>query len=505
MDAIAAGVIDRVPERAGFLTRNGWGAAVVPLTEEIVGTYRPALRMLWGAVALVLLIVCANVANLLLARAERRSGELSLRRSLGASGGRLVRQLLTESGLLALLGTVVGLGVARALLESLPSWVPGELPGIAELGLDARVLAFTAATGAATALVCGLAPAWRGASGRAGGRRLTRALVVNEVALAVLLLMGAALLSKSFRELSAIEPGFATTARIRFQVALTGERYAEAEDRARFTQSLLGRLRELPGTRAAGASFRVPLDGETWTATYYPDTYEARPGEPTPGADVNVVSDGYFTAMGVPLLRGRAFNEADDGDAPRVAIIDADTAERFWPDGTAVGAKINLAAPESEPVLREIVGVVGRVKNSSLDEAGRAQLYFAASQVPTRNVSYIVAGHGRCRRDHRFERREESSRGSIPTSRSTASRAWKSFVAERDRHPAVPCAGARRVLAFSRWRSPRSGCLRRPGLLGQHPHAWRSAPGSPSALRAGRVTALVMRQAAAMVGRRDCS
>jgi len=220
MELIAARVLERVPDRAPFLERNGWGASVVPLREELVGAFEPALFVLWGAVGLVLLIACANVANLLLARAEARAGELNVRMSLGASRGRLIQQLLTESVVLALAGAALGLALASAVLRILPNWVPHELPRLEQVSLDPRVVLFTLFLALTTAFIFGLAPAWRATTTRRSGRRLTHMLIVNEVAIAVVLLIGAGLLFKSYRALTAIDPGFAAEQRLSFRVTL---------------------------------------------------------------------------------------------------------------------------------------------------------------------------------------------------------------------------------------------------------------------------------------------
>ena len=390
MNVIAARVIERVPDRAPFLERNGWGASVVPLAEDLVGAFEPALFVLWGAVGLVLLIACANVANLLLARAESRARELDVRVSLGASRGRLIQQLLTESVVLALAGAALGLALASAVLRILPNWVPHELPRLHQVSLDPRVVLFTLFLALATAFIFGLAPAWRATTTRQRGRRLTHMLIVNEVAIAVVLLIGAGLLFKSYRALTAIDPGFAAEQRLSFRVTLPNAAYSDAAARQRFTNAYLERLRALPGVKKAGASFRVPLDGENWTATFYPEHYELAPGEATPGAEFNVVSPGYLDTLDIPLVRGRDFTSSDHAEASRVALIDEATAERYWPEGNAVGSRINLGRPDRDPNFREIVGIVGRVKNTSLDETGRAQLYLSSDQSSTRNVSFSI-------------------------------------------------------------------------------------------------------------------
>jgi len=241
-----------------------------------------------------------------------------------------------------------------------------------------------------TAFVFGLAPAWRATTTRRRGRRLTHMLVVNEVAVAVVLMIGAGLLFKSYRALAAIDPGFATEQKLSFRVTLPSSTYSDAAARRRFTNAFLERLRALPGVRAAGASFRLPLDGENWTATFYPEHYELAPGEATPGAEFNVVSPGYLDVLGIPLIRGRDFSATADADTLRVALIDEGTAQRYWPRGNALGSRINLSDPESEPNLLEVVGIVGRVKNKSLDEAGRSQLYLSSDQSSTSTVSFTL-------------------------------------------------------------------------------------------------------------------
>ncbi|HXV61138.1 MAG TPA: ABC transporter permease [Vicinamibacteria bacterium] len=391
MDRIAASVLERVPERRSFLERNGWGARVVPLHEQLIENVRPALVVLAIAVVLVLLVSGANVANLLLASASGRVPELALRSSLGASRSRLVGQLVVESSLLSLAGGVCGLALSSLALSALPSIVPGDVPRLEQASLDMRALVMTAVVTLLVGIVSGLVPAWQAAGGRLHGalragsstkglRRLRSALVVAEVALALILMTGAGLLVRSFEKLTGLDPGFDPRGRIALRLRLPASQFPEAAERIAFQASLLERLEAIPGVRSAALSDRVPLDGSGWTGTFYPEGHELAPGQPTPGAELNLVSAGYFETLGIPLLAGRDFAETDTASTPRVVILDESTARRFWPGG-AVGQYINMNGPRQEPALREVVGVVGHVKSRTLDEAGRMQLYFASNQV----------------------------------------------------------------------------------------------------------------------------
>lgn len=395
MDVIAARVIENVPDRAAFLTRNRWGASVNPLVDELVGDYRLVLLVLWASVALVLLVACANVSNLLLAMASARASELSLRAALGASRTRLARQLLTEAGLLALAGAAGGLALAFVCVPLLPRWIPHDLPQLELLSIDLRVAGFTAGIAVLTAMLFGLVPAFRAAHlslSQRGVRRVGGALVVAEVAVTVVLLVAAGLVLKSYRALSAVELGFRAERTASVRVTLPRSSYPDPEARAAFARALVERVRSLPGVRSAAISYRVPLDSERWTRTFYPERYTSSPGEPAPGAQFNVVGPDYFTTLGIPLARGREFTATDVVDAPGVAIVDETTATRFWPDGSAVGARINLNGPRRAPDFREIVGIVGNVTNDALDETSRMQIYLPYAQAPTSGVSVSFTG-----------------------------------------------------------------------------------------------------------------
>lgn len=401
MDAIAARVIERVPERASYLANNGWGAVTVPLDDELVGRARPALWTLFGAVVLLLLIACVNVANVLLASTAERTRELALRSSLGASRGRLVRQLLTESLVLALAGCSGGLGLAFLSLRYFPAWIPHDIPRLEQVSLDLRVVAFTAVLAIASSLIFGTLPAWQGSAvrlrdflqasvGRRGGRRLRGALVVVETALALVLLIGAGLLLRSFDALTKVDPGFASDQRLTFRLTLPASAYPEPQDRLAFQQGFLAQLRALPGLRAAAASSRVPLDGQPHTGTFHVVGHVPAPGEKTPGGEQNQVSPDFFRTLGIPLLAGRELIEAD-ATGPGVAIVDAWAADRFWPDGNALGQRIYFSSPERD---YEIVGVVGHVKQMSLDEEGRMQVYLPSNKFPLTDLTFTVHSEG---------------------------------------------------------------------------------------------------------------
>lgn len=398
MEAIAARVIERVPERADFLAKNGWGAATVALADELVGRVRPALWTLLGAVGLLLLIACVNVANVQLAGTAERTRELALRSSLGASRGRLVRQLLTESLVLALAGCGGGLGLAYLGLRYGPAWIPHDVPRLEQASLDLRVLAFTAVVAVGCGLVFGTVPAWQGSAsrlrdflqvsvGRRGGRRLRGALAVVETALALVLLIGAGLLLKSFDALVTVDPGFDSDRRLTFRLTLPANDYPQPQDLLAFQQRFRERLRALPGVRGVAASDRVPLDHQLWTGTFHVVGHVPAPGEKTPGGELHQVSPGFFRTLGIPLLEGREFSDEDA--AGGVVIVDAWTAERFWPDATAIGERIYFGSPERS---YEIVGVAGHVKQTSLDEEGQMQVYLPIAQFPPPNLTFTVHG-----------------------------------------------------------------------------------------------------------------
>ena len=384
-----------------------FGIYLVPVKEQLVGGLRPALFVLLGAVSFVLLIACANVANLLLAHASSREQELAVRATLGAGRARLVRQLLTESLLLALAGGLLGLLLAYWGVGALRLLVPAKTPRIDEVGLDPAVLAFTFCVSVLTGLFFGLAPAWhvartdlrellnkvgRGSSASRASRRLRAALVVSELGLAVLLLVGAGLLIRSFSRLLEVSPGFQTQHLLTLRVSLPDKVYPDGAPVQNFFAQFMARVSALPGVQAAGAVSQMPLtESYTSGSVYFEDTsIPDLPKLPQFGnvpymeIDQRSATPGYFQAMHIPLVRGRLLNSADDASAPLVAVVDTDFARRFWPNGDAVGRRVAVdAVPDVKPQTprwRTIVGVVGHVKHYSLDVEGREQIYLPHTQ-----------------------------------------------------------------------------------------------------------------------------
>ena len=374
MDGIAAQLEKEFPERDA-----GWGVTVAPLHGDLVRDVRPALLVLMGAVALVLLIGCVNVAHLLLARALAREREIAVRISLGASRGRLVRQLTTEGLLLALLGGGAGILLASWALEALRAAMPAELQQVARISINPAVLAFAVALSVGSALLFGLAPAlqivrpavWKalkdGGSAGTGRerRRLARGLVVAEVALAAVLLIGAGLLVRSFERLAQVNPGFATEGVLTFEIALPGTTYGEDASQARYFTEATERLRRLPGVDAVGATSWVPFVLGSATRFALPDRPVPAPGD-EPSADVRFVTPGIFEAMGIPLKRGRPITEADTALRPTVVVINEGMARQFWPGEDPIGKRIHMGWGELRKA--EVVGVVGDVRLTSLEK-----------------------------------------------------------------------------------------------------------------------------------------
>ncbi len=386
-------------------TNARWTAEAVSLREELVGDSRPALLVFMGAVGLVLLIACANVANLMLARAARRQRELAVRAALGASSGRLVRQLLTESVLLALMGGGLGLLLAVWGIDALRVARLGLIPSHVEPGIDGRVLAFTLVLSVVTGMLFGLAPALRlpdkaldhtlraGARGLTGGlglRQLRGILVLAEVAIALVLLVGAALLLRSFERLQRVEPGFQPEGVLTVRLSLPRTKYPDDARLEAFSGQLEERVRAAPGVRSAALASTVPLGAGAGT---YDFSIEGRPlADPGLVQDTETfsVSPGYFPTLGIPLKAGRLLESGDGASAPGVAVISEAMARRFWPGQEPLGARLSLDGER----WFTVVGVVGDVRNATLAKEPYPQLYLPFAQMPMSSMYLAVRAAG---------------------------------------------------------------------------------------------------------------
>jgi putative ABC transport system permease protein len=406
--AAQAGTIAKRLEQKFPASNQNVGMTVRSLHESTVGEIRTALLVLLGAVGFVLLIACANVANLLLARAAAREGEIAVRAALGAGRGRLLRQLLTESLLLGGLGGVVGLLVAVWGSDFLVSLQPQGVPRLENVRISGLVIAFTGTIGLLTGLLFGIIPAIQLTSsslavtlkegGRAGtgGRSSTRlrgALVIAEMALAVMLLAGAGLLMKSFVRLQNVNPGFRPDQILTLELSLPSVGYEKDERSAGFYEELLKRLTTLPGVRSAGAVMALPLTGSQFDLSFDVAGREpAKPGE-EPTMEVRVASVDYFKTMGIPLLRGRGFTLADRDGSPQVVLLSQAAVTEFFPNEDPIGKRIVLGWGRGKDKPRaggEVVGIVGDVKELGLEEENAPQMYLPHAQLPTHGMDIAV-------------------------------------------------------------------------------------------------------------------
>jgi len=368
---------------------------MIPLLDQQVGDIRTALWILMGAVGLVLLIACGNVANLLLVRASARQREIAVRQALGVSRWRLARQLLTESVILALAGGLAGLLLAWWSLRALVALAAASFPRIAEAKMDFSVLAFTILVSMLTGILFGLAPTLhstargmhetlkeggRGGSSGGAARRLRGALVMSELALSLMLLTGSGLLIRSFLQLQYVDTGFRPDGVLTLRVSLPEQKYPKPEQARVFFRDLLERVRQLPGVDAAGGATGLPLTRTGWSGTTSVDTQSVPDGAKYPEADQRPVFPGYFETLGIGLVRGRYFDERDNETAAPVAIIDETMANTYWPNQDPIGRRIRQGGTQSPAPWRTIVGVVRHVRYRTIESPSRVEFYWPYAQ-----------------------------------------------------------------------------------------------------------------------------
>jgi predicted permease len=392
-------------ERAYHDANKGWNARVEPMIDVVVGDVGRRLWILFGAVSIVLLIACANVANLLLARASTRRQEFTVRAALGASRARIVRQLLSESLLLSFIGTGLALLLAKAGLMAFVALAGNAIPRSGEIRLDATVLGFAVVLAVLTGVVFGFAPTWTNSDStlheslQAGGRgatgdrgRMRQGLIVAQVAMTLLLLTGAGLLLRSFNRLQAVNQGFDVEHVLSFDLTIPGVKYNTRDLQSRFFERLIEKLRTLPGVEEVGITSRLPLTQKSGLVLSYSIDGQPRPPDSPPNSmETLIASPGYFRVMGIQLLRGRLFTEHDGPDVSGVIIVDEELAKRNWPNEDPIGRRIRLeGVPIPDPYMT-VVGVVARVKLGSLSEQdGFGQAYLPAKQIAGINASVVL-------------------------------------------------------------------------------------------------------------------
>src|SRR6266404_5353349 len=372
---------------------------VTPLKEAIVGRTEKPLLILLSAVGLVLLIACANVANLLLARATSRVKEIAMRFALGATPSRVARQLLTESLVLALIGAAGGVMLAWVGVRMLDRLPIDGIPRIEVVTVDGRILAFTAGIALLTGVLFGLMPALRayrmgmvaamreGSRGGTSSRRSSRVLVAAEFALSFVLLIGAGLLMKSFQRLQAVDIGFNPDKLLTMVVSLPPRKYTKPQQTVQFYESLLERMRSIPGVRAAGAATNIPFAGDSNNDAFIVEGHEPKPGDQGVQTNLLSITPGHLQAMQIPLLRGRDFQETDNGDSLSVAIVDETLVKMFWPDGDALGQKVETTG---DMQWITIVGVVGAIKQDGFAEEAEPHIYMPLEQSPELSAKLVL-------------------------------------------------------------------------------------------------------------------
>jgi len=392
-------------ERSYPDSNQGIGVKVVPLNEQVVGNVRPALWVLMGAVALVLLIACANVANLLLARSSARQKEIAIRTALGASRSRVVRQLLTEDLLLSMTAAVTGTLLSLWGIKAMLSLSRETLPRAYEISVDLRVLGFTVVIALLTSVLFGLTPALQaskinlseslkeGSRGLAGGRHsnhVRSAMVISEVALSLVLLIGAGLMIKSLSSLLKVDPGFKPNDTLTMQIALLGSKYPAASQQIAFFRDVTHRVETLPGVQSVGLISSAPLSGGVYAGGFSIEGRVATSETDDLVADRRMVSPEYFNALGIPLLKGRGFTDRDDKAATGVAIVSQSWARRFLPNEEPLDKRIKLGGRDSTRPWLSIVGIAGDVRDTALESDARPCVYLPYPQFPSSSMTLVV-------------------------------------------------------------------------------------------------------------------
>jgi putative ABC transport system permease protein len=376
--------------------------SIKTLKEQIVGKVKPAILILMGAVALVVLIACANVANLLLARSSGRGREIAVRTALGAGRIRLVRQLLTESLLLSAIGGALAVVLATIADRLIVAFGPKDIPRLSEVGIDATVLAVTAGIAVATAMIFGLLPALKStrpdlasslkentSTGGPARERLRSVLVAGEMALALLLLVGAGLLVKSFSRLLRVDPGFRSDHVLTFDLSLDSK-YKDTAAVSAFYRGFLQEINRIPGVLASGSVFCAPLSDSGFSSSFSVRSAPVRQ-EDQPSLNLRVVSPDYFKTMRIPLVAGRFFSDRDRRGGERVLLLTQTAARKFWPRGDAIGQYVRLGArPSSDDVEGTVVGIVGDTRDSALAEDPEPAAYFPLDQVGVSGLTIVV-------------------------------------------------------------------------------------------------------------------
>ena len=374
---------------------KGWGAVVVPLHDDLVSDVRPALLVLLGSVAFILLIACVNVANLALAKTFSRQKEIAIRTALGASSARVLRQILAETVLLAFAGGAIGVSLAPFGVRLIMAFLADKVPHGLEVGLDVQVLGFTAIVSLVTGIIAGVLPALRLSRadvnqalkqglGRtdsdSSGHRTRKILVVGEVALSLMLLFGAGLMIRSFQRLQRVNPGFESRGVLTMTLSVASAKFPGPAQEISFLERVLQRVRTLPGVESAGVTDNLPLDGG---GSHQPIAIEGLPAvamSDQPEVDVRLITAGYISSLHIPLLRGRDINDADVAGRPAAILISQSMAQQFWPGENPIGKRLTMTfLPDA---VREVVGVVGDVKLDGLDQSRpSAVLYMPLDQV----------------------------------------------------------------------------------------------------------------------------